>query len=146
LPKLAEGIRTIDAAYQTPNESAVLREVFPTLPSISVDHGIMEKAEDLAVVPGDFGWNDVGSWQSAWELGDADASGNRLDSNAVAIDATCNLVRVLGAKRKVVALVGVDNLVVVDTDDVLLVMPRERAQDVRMVIEALKATGRNDVL
>src|SRR5262249_33460683 len=73
-----------------------VREIFPTLQSISIDHGVMERAEGLAVVPGDFDWNDVGSWQSAWELGKKDGSDNALDSDRdVAIDAENNLVRSL---------------------------------------------------
>jgi mannose-1-phosphate guanylyltransferase len=148
LPELASGVAKIDAAARAGNEAATVKEVFPTLPSVSIDHGVMEKAKGLAVVPGDFGWNDVGSWQSAWELGAKDASDNALDPGAVAVDAKRNLVRVLGAAKgkKVVALVGVEDLVVVDTDDALLVIPRERAQDVRLVIEALKAAGKTDLL
>ena len=106
----------------------------------------MEKAAGLAVVPGEFGWNDVGSWQSAWELGSPDAAGNSLSAGAVAIDAKNNLVRTLGTGKKVVALVGVNDLVVVETEDALLVIPRDRAQDVRLIVDALKAAGRTDSL
>jgi mannose-1-phosphate guanylyltransferase len=146
LPELAAGVTAIGEAAGKANETEVLRAVFPTLPSISIDHGVMEKAEDLAVVPGDFGWNDVGSWLSAWELAERDASGNALPEDAIALEATNNLVRSLGSKKKVVALVGVSDLVVVDTDDALLVLPRDRAQDVKLVVEALKAKGRTDRL
>jgi mannose-1-phosphate guanylyltransferase len=142
LPALADGISKIEG------DPRALASVFPTLPSISIDHGVMEKARGLAVIPAEFGWNDVGSWESAWELGTRDERGNALDEGAVAIDATGNLVRSLGSAKgkKVVALVGVNDLVVVDTDDALLVLPRERAQDVRLVIEELKAKGKKDVL
>lgn len=146
LPELAAGIAKISEAASTPDATSVLKSVFPTLPSISIDHGVMEKAAGLAVVPGDFGWNDVGSWQSAWELGEKDDKGNALDEGTVAVESTNNLVRVLGKTKKVVALVGVSDLVVVDTDDAVLVMPRERAQDVRLVIEALKAQKRTELL
>ncbi len=139
LPELAKGIDAIDAGGS-------LRDIFPKLPSISIDHGVMEKASGLAVVPGDFGWNDVGSWQSAWELAERDASGNAVTPGSLAIDAKNNLVRSLGEKKKVIALVGVSDLVVVDTDDAILVIPRERAQDVRLVVDALKAAGRTDLL
>ena len=100
----------------------------------------MEKAAGLAVVPGEFGWNDVGSWQSAWELGSPDAAGNSLSAGALAIDAKNNLVRTLGTGKKVVALVGVNDLVVVETEDALLVIPRDRAQDVRL--DRRRAQGR----
>jgi mannose-1-phosphate guanylyltransferase len=143
LPELAKGIAAIDASR---DDAKVLREVFPKLPSISIDHGVMEKAAGLAVVPGDFGWNDVGSWQSAWELAERDAAGNGLAEGAIAIDAKNNLVRSLGKAKKVIALVGVNDLVVVDTDDALLVIPRDRAQDVRLVVEALKKAERGDLL
>lgn len=142
LPDLSAGVAKIA------EDEGALASVFPTLPSISIDHGVMEKAEGLAVVPGEFGWNDVGSWQSAWELGDKDDRGNALDEGAVAIDADGNLVRVIGSAKgkKVVALVGVRDLVVVDTDDALLVMPRERAQDVRLVVDHLKAKKKTELL
>jgi len=143
LPALATGLRALDAAAARGEEAAALADVFPTLPAISIDHGVMEKARDLAVVKGDFGWNDVGSWESAWELAPKDAHGNALPSGAIAVDAHGNLVRDMtaGSARKVIALVGVDDLVVVETDDALLVMPRGRAQDVRAVVDALKARG-----
>jgi mannose-1-phosphate guanylyltransferase len=146
LPELASGVAKIDAAARGGNETETVKAVFPTLPSVSIDHGVMEKAAGLAVVPGEFGWNDVGSWQSAWELGSPDAAGNSLSEGALAIDAKNNLVRTLGRGKKVVALVGVNDLVVVETEDALLVIPRERAQDVRLVVDALKAAGRTDLL
>ncbi len=146
LPEIATGVGKIDEAARAGKETEVLRSIFPTLPSISIDNGVMEKAAGLAVVTGDFGWNDVGSWQSAWELGAPDAAGNALSAGAVAIDAKNNLVRTLGTGKKVVALVGVNDLVVVETEDALLVIPRERAQDVRLIVEALKASGRTDLL
>jgi len=146
LPELAAGVAKIDAAARAGSETEVLKAVFPTLPSVSIDTGVMEKAEGLAVVPGSFGWNDVGSWQSAWELGAPDAQGNALSAGAIAIDAKNNLVRTLGTNKKVVALVGVNDLVVVETEDALLVIPRERAQDVRLIVDALKAAGRTELL
>ena len=151
LPDLAAGIAKIDAASAGEPEPervrAVVRQVFPTLPSISIDHGVMEKAESLAVVPGDFGWNDVGSWESAWELAPRDDRGNALGPGDVAIDARNNLIRSLGSHRaKTIALVGVDNLVVVQTEDAILVIPRDRAQDVRLVVENLKTAGRSDLV
>jgi mannose-1-phosphate guanylyltransferase len=143
LPDMARGVEEIVRAG-TPE---ALEAKFPTLQSISIDHGVMEKAEKLAVVAGDFGWNDVGSWLSSWELGEKDAEGNSLAEGAVVVDAKGNLVRDLSTnKKKVIALVGVSDLVVVETDDALLVIPRDRAQDVRSIVEALKAQKRTDLL
>lgn len=148
LPELAAGVARIDAAAGGPDAARVLAEVFPTLPSVSIDHGVMEKAKKLAVVPGDFGWNDVGSWQSAWELADKDQRGNAARGDAVFVEASGNLVHDLttGAKKKLFAVVGVDDLVIVETDDAVLVIRRDRAQDVRAAVDALKAKGRADVL
>jgi mannose-1-phosphate guanylyltransferase len=142
LPDLAEGLRTIDEAAQRGEEAKALADIFPTLPSVSIDYGVMEKEGNVAVVPGDFGWNDLGSWQSAWELAEKDAAGNALPADAVAIEAHGNLVVSLATgKKKVWALAHVEDLVIVETDDAVLVLPRERAQEVRAVVEALKARG-----
>ncbi|MBN9166944.1 MAG: mannose-6-phosphate isomerase [Myxococcales bacterium 68-20] len=141
LPAVASGV-----ARMLEGGEALVHEVFPTLESISIDHGVMEKAEGLAVVPGDFGWNDVGSWQSAWELADRDPNGNALGPSDLVIDGKDNLVRSLGASKKTIALVGVNDLVVVETDDAILVIPRERAQDVRLVVDALKKAGKTALL
>jgi mannose-1-phosphate guanylyltransferase len=144
LPELAAGLRALDAAAACGREAEEVARVYPSLPAVSIDVGLMEKAADVAVVPGDFGWSDVGSWTTAWELAAKDAAGNAAPEGAVLVDARDNLARARAGK--VVALVGVSGLVVVDTDDALLVMPRERAQDVRLVVEALRARGATDKL
>ncbi|MCU0657038.1 MAG: sugar phosphate nucleotidyltransferase [Polyangiaceae bacterium] len=128
-------------------EGEALADIFPILPSISIDHGVIERAPRLAVVRGDFGWNDVGSWQSAWELAPKDATGNALSSGVIAVQSQDNLVRDLrtDGRPRVIALVGVEGLVVVETDDALLILPRERAQDVRLVVDELKRRGGHSV-
>lgn len=150
MPQLAQGIDKINEGARTGQESEVLRRVFPTLPSVSIDVGIMEKVEKLAVVPADFGWSDMGSWQTAWELSDKDDAGNVAPSGCVLISSHNNMVANWSERHdtndKVIALVGVQDLVIVQTDDALLVMPRERSQDVRRVVEALQASGKTDKL
>jgi mannose-1-phosphate guanylyltransferase len=121
-------------------DEATLAQTFPRLPSISIDYGIMEKSDSIAVVPGDFGWNDLGSWQSAWELAKKDPSENSLPDGAIAIASKRNLV-VASGKTKTWALAYVEDLVIVETEDAVLVIPRERAQDVREIIEELKKKG-----
>jgi mannose-1-phosphate guanylyltransferase len=105
------------------------------LTSISIDHGIMERAADVRVVPGAFGWYDIGSWTTAWELAQKDEQGNAVLAEASMVDSKNCYVRANAGK--LVALIGVEDLVVVDTEDALLIMPRERAQDVRRVVEDL---------
>jgi len=143
LPELARGLAAIDEGAARGDEASVLAKVFPTLPSISIDHGVMEKARGLAVVKGDFGWNDVGSWESAWELAPKDAHGNALPDGTVAVDSRGNFVcdRTTRGDKRMVALVGVHDLVLVETDDALLVIPRSRAQDVRSIVDELKKRG-----
>jgi mannose-1-phosphate guanylyltransferase len=140
LPELAAGIERIDRAATHGDEAAEVEEVFPSLPSISIDHGVMEKAESVAMVAGNFGWSDVGSWQSSWELAAKDANGNAAPKSSVLVDASGNLVSDLSTDRegRVVALIGVHDLAVVLTDDALLIIPRDRAQDVRKAIDTLK--------
>jgi mannose-1-phosphate guanylyltransferase len=144
MPELADGLAKIDAAAARGDEARELAATFPGLPAISIDHGVMERAKKLAVVPGSFGWNDLGSWESAWELAEKDDAGNALPAGAIAVEARGNLVRDLttgaGTKR-MYALVGVSDLVVVETDDAVLVMSRERAQDVKAVVTELKKRG-----
>ncbi len=147
LPALASGLDRIDAAAARGEEEQALAQVFPTLPSISIDHGVMEKAARVAVVPGDFGWNDVGSWQITWEMAQRDAYDNALPDGSVAIDARGNLVKDMSTgPRKRWALVGVQDLVIVETDDAMLVIPRSRVQEVRSIVETLGAQGDQDLL
>ena len=148
LPEVAAGVELLDDAARRGTEATEVAAIFPKLPSISIDHGVMEKAERLAVVPGDFGWNDVGSWTSSWELAPKDDHGNALPDGAVAIEAQGNLVRDLttSGNKRVYALVGVNDLVLVETDDAVLVIPKDRAQDVRKIIEALSARGSLELL
>lgn len=145
LPALADGLEAIDAAAREGEEDAAVERIFPSLPSVSIDHGVMDHIAEFAVVPGDFGWSDVGSFQSAWELADKDAQGNVAPTHSVLIDAQRNLVMDLRSdtspSNRTIALVGVEDLVVVETDDALLVVPRARAQDVKEIVAALKARG-----
>ena len=144
LPELAEGLAKIDAAAARGNEAQRAGRDLPDA-AVGLDRqrGDGEGAQRLAVVPGSFGWNDLGSWESAWELATKDDAENALPDGTIAVDARRNLVRDLttnGAKR-VYALVGVSDLVVVETDDAVLVMPRDRAQDVKAVVTELKKRG-----
>ena len=149
LPALGQGVRALDAAAQDAREPEALQQLFATFPAVSIDVGVMEKLSPLAVVRASFGWSDVGSWQTAWELASHDEDGNAAPTGTILVDSRGNLVAnwsSTGALGKVVALIGVEDLVVVETDDALLVMPRARSQDVRMVVNALERTGRSNKL
>ena len=146
MPALAEGIERIEKASKRAAEAeqAETLAVFQALESISIDYGIMEKVKELAVIPADVGWSDLGSWHTVWELGQRDEFGNVAPDSAVLVDAQNNLIenlRTVPAGKRVIALVGVHDLCVVDTDDALLIIPRERCQDVREIVAALKGRG-----
>lgn len=143
LPALGEAAR----AWAELDLDAELERVtadYPGLVAVSIDHGVMEKLPEVRVVPGAFGWTDLGSFESVWALGDRDEDGNRLPPRAVVVDSAGCFVE--APPTKTVALLGVRDLVVVDTADALLVMPRERAQEVKAVVRRLEDGGEDDLL
>jgi mannose-1-phosphate guanylyltransferase len=143
MPELADRLDAIGAALGTPGYDAALAEAFPRCPSQSIDYGVMERSARIAVVPVDFGWSDVGSFAALPEVRAADAAGNVAEGDALVVDGRENVVL---AKDRLVAVVGVDGLVVVDAGDALLVCPRDRAQDVKKVVDELRRRGRDDLL
>jgi mannose-1-phosphate guanylyltransferase len=136
-PELAAGL----ARYAA--EPARAAELYAALPAISIDYAVMEKAAGLAAVRLDCGWDDLGSWQALFEVLPAGEAGNRSHGEVVAVDAQDNL---LFADRGLVAALGVSDLVIVRTGDAVLVARRDRAQDVRRIVERLAAAGRDDLL
>jgi mannose-1-phosphate guanylyltransferase len=144
LPTLADAMKRYERAASEGGEAALVAETYGSLPSISIDHGVMEKAERIVVVPGAFGWDDVGHWASAWELAEKDTRGNANATNSVVIDSDNCYVQ--GSDGRMVAIVGLRDLIVVDTPDAVLVMPRERAQDVRDVIAEIKRRKQDQYL
>lgn len=144
IPELADGLDELAPDLGTNRQAEALARVYPKLPKISVDNGVLEKSGSIRVVKADFGWSDVGSWDAMTDLWPADNAGNASQEGRVlAIDAKNNLV---SAGDRLSALMGVDNLVAVVTDDVLLILPRDRCQDVRQVIAELKERGLDDYL
>jgi mannose-1-phosphate guanylyltransferase len=124
--------------------SPQLEKAFPLCDNISIDYAVLEKAENVFGIPAaDFGWNDVGSWNAVYELMARDTAGNAIAHESICLDARNNFV---DARGKMVALVGVDNLIVVDTPDALLVADRSRAQQVGDVVKALEKRRREDLL
>lgn len=118
-------------------------ELYAALPAISIDYAVMEKLDELATLPLDCGWDDLGSWSALFAHLDADADGNRVRGEGFAVDAAGNL---LFADHGAIAVLGVEGLVVVQSGDVVLVVPRDRAQDVRRLVERVAAHGRDDLL
>jgi mannose-1-phosphate guanylyltransferase len=133
----------LDELRADPSRAA---ERYPKAPAISIDYGVMERLEhgEVAVVPGDFGWSDVGSWAALAGLAPPDAAGNVSLGDTVTVDARNNLL--YAGDARLVAAVGVSDLVIVAADDAVLVLPRERAQDVREIVKALEKSKRESYL
>jgi mannose-1-phosphate guanylyltransferase len=149
LPELGAGIARIEAAARegSDRERVVTKEVFSSLASVSIDVGLMEKLEVIHVVPGSFGWSDLGSWESAWDLAEKDQEGNATNARIVTVDARNNLLLDLRREKKgLMAIVGLHDMCVVQTDDALLVIPRSRSQDVRAIVAELERRGERDEL
>ena len=144
LPACAKVLDAIAPHVDQKSFTAALRKNFPNAPSISIDYAVMEKAGDLVVVPADFGWNDLGSFAAIADVRTPDADGNVTTGDTVLLDAADNLV-LAGGKRPIV-LIGVEHLVIVDAGDALLICHRDKAQDVRKAVEALKERGDTHLL
>jgi mannose-1-phosphate guanylyltransferase/mannose-6-phosphate isomerase len=125
-----KGVKSLDRSYRR-------------LPNLSVDVAIMERSDRVAVVEADMGWSDVGSWAAMADLWGEDADGNAVRGRTMVID--CRDTVVFGADR-LVAIVGAENLIVVDSPDALLVCPKSKAQDVRRIVAALTHSGYTDLL
>ncbi|MBR9884887.1 MAG: mannose-1-phosphate guanylyltransferase/mannose-6-phosphate isomerase [Oceanospirillales bacterium] len=114
-------------------------DAFVACPDESIDYAVMEKTEDAVVVPLDAGWSDIGAWSALWEVSDKDADGNVLKGDVLSLSSRNSYIH---ADSRLVATVGVDDLVVVETKDAVLVARKDRVQDVKKVVEYLKAEGR----
>jgi len=120
-------------------DSAAAQRLYPTLPSISFDHGIMEKVDRVVTVPASVGWDDVGSWAALPAVRGVDLAGNTIVGQAVVLDGTGNVV--MSDDDTLIATVGLSDIVVVKSGDSILVIRKDAAQDVRKVIDALSARG-----
>jgi mannose-1-phosphate guanylyltransferase len=143
LPDLAEGLSELAGFFGKKEFDSAVERIYPTLPSISIDFGVMEKARGVVVLPAaGIGWSDVGSWTAAseyWPVKD----GSRIKGRALMVDSQgCQVY----SPDRLVTLVGVEDLVVVDTPDAILICRRDKDQDVKKAVEALKAQGRDDLL
>ena len=126
--------------YKKLNESG--KKTFYSLESISIDHGVMEKSSAVAVLPADIEWNDVGTWTSLAQISKNDSHGNVINGNVVSIE---NSDSIINAGNRLVATLGLKNIIVVDTPDALLVCPKERAQDIKKIVEKIKSEKRPEI-
>lgn len=143
LPDVYECIEKIGKALGTDEEVEVINQVYPTIPSISIDYGIMEKSDKVRVISAQMGWNDVGSWDNLGVLYDEDSNGNITAGDFLGID-TKNCITY--SNKRLITTIGVEDLIIVETDDALMVIDKNRAQDVKKIVDELKASGRDSLL
>lgn len=146
LPWLHAELERVADAWDSPRRSEVLAAAWHRISRISIDYGVMEKAARVAVVPVDIGWDDVGNWATLSDLLEGDQAGNVLRGEGRHLLQDSRDTYIYASAGRLVAAVGLEGLVVVDTPDVLLVCPKDQAQAVREVVERLKADGLREYL
>ncbi|HEY9076914.1 MAG TPA: sugar phosphate nucleotidyltransferase [Anaerolineaceae bacterium] len=147
MPDLFNALNQVSAAWGTPEQQKVLNAVFPSLRIETIDYGVMEKASKVAVIPAqNLGWNDVGTWESLFEIFSADENGNIVfDIDHLGLNTENSLILGDHSNRLIVTL-GVENMVVVDTGDTILICKRDQSQKVREVVNLLKLSGKSAYL
>ncbi|MGD1996047.1 MAG: mannose-1-phosphate guanylyltransferase [Anaerolineae bacterium] len=140
---LYDQLAQIGAVLGTPAYESTLQRIWPDVTPQTIDYGVMEGAEDVVVIPVDIGWSDVGNWSSMREILPADEENNVVVGEHLGVDTHDTIV--LGGNR-LVATIGLDDMIIVDTDDAVLVCPREREQEVRTIVKLLEEKGRNRLL
>ena len=135
MPETYKALVNIRQAFGTEQEETVLRDEFFKMRSVSIDYGILEHADDIYTVPGSFGWDDVGSWLAIERINPTNEFGNVMKGNLITVD-TKNCI--LQGGEKLIATVGVQNLIVVDTPDAILICQKENADGIKKVLENLR--------
>ena len=139
LPKIYEKLFTIADYMDTEYECEIINRLYGDIPSISIDYGIMERSDNVLMLTGEFSWNDVGSWDSLQALYDSDKSGNIIIGEHININ-TKNCISY--SSGRLIATMGVENLIIVETKDTVMICSKESAQDVKKIVETLQEEGR----
>ena len=143
LPQIYSGLLDIEAAIGKDEQEDVLNRVFEAMPSESVDYGILEKEKNIYVLPGSFGWDDVGSWLSVERLKTVNDSGNVVEGNAMTVNVKNCIIE---GSDKLIACVGLRDLVIVDTKDATLICAKESTADIKKITENLRICNRDQYL
>lgn len=142
LPQVTALLEEIRLIWKHQNHQTNIADIYAKMPRTPIDIGIMEKAEKRAVIPVDYGWSDVGSWKALADISPVDKDGNYLPSKHLAIDSQGNYI----ISDKFVSLIGVQNLVLIETEDAILITTKERSEDVKKVVDTLTADKQNNLL
>ncbi|KGE17705.1 mannose-1-phosphate guanylyltransferase [Paenibacillus wynnii] len=143
LPRLYKTMLPISDALGTDQEDAVINQIYPTLQSISIDYGILERSDEVVVLSGQFGWNDIGSWDALGAIFPPDESGNIIKANHIGIDTRNSIIYGNG---RLITTIGVDGFIIADTEDALLICPKDNAQAVKDIVDILKEKGMKEYI
>ncbi len=143
LPELHEGLERVREAIGTTEERETLEREFRAFKAVSIDYGVMEKAKNIYCVAGNFGWDDVGSWLAVGRIRKTNEFGNVVDGNVVTIDTRNSIIQ---GRDKLIAAVGLRDLVVVDTEDAILICEKDSAGDIKKVLENLRICNKYQYL
>jgi mannose-1-phosphate guanylyltransferase len=153
IPELWQGLMRIDNvistrrgkdASPTDKERDIIGEVYSSIKGISIDYGIMEKAKGVVVIPCDLGWNDVGCWNSLIDVLPYNEDGNVVIGKHIGIDTTGSIIH--NTPYKLIATIGIKDMIIIETEDAILICPRERGEDVKRLVEVIKEKGMNEYL
>jgi mannose-1-phosphate guanylyltransferase len=143
MPKLYVQLREIGRHLGTDEEGSTYQRVWPQITRQTIDFGVMEHARNVAILPVDIGWSDVGSWATLLDVLPADKDGNVVAGEVECVDTRHSLIYSPG---RLIATIGLKDFIVVDTGDVMLICPKDRAQDVRIIVDRLQERGRQDLV
>lgn len=143
MPATYEGLMKIKEAIGTEEQESVLETEFTKMESESIDYGIMEKADNIYVLPGTFGWDDVGSWLAVGRIKKSNEFGNVVSGNVITVNSKNSIIE---GSDKLIATVGVNNMIVVDTEDALLICDKDHAGEIKKVLENLRICNRNEYI
>lgn len=143
LPETYQGLKKIGEAIGTPMEEQVLERTFQAFKAESIDYGVMEKAKNIYILSGAFGWDDVGSWLAVSRIKRSNELGNVVNGNVVTVDTRNTTIQGDG---KLIAAVGLEDMIVVDSEDALLICEKDHAGDIKKVLENLKICNRTEYL
>lgn len=143
MPDTWKGLKKFQNAIGTNSQEAVLEEVFAAFASISIDYGVMEKAEHIFILPGTFGWDDVGSWLAIERIKKSDENGNVIDGNIITVNCKNNIIQ---GSNKLIAAVGIEDIILIDTEDATLVCGKDSTAEIKKVLENLRIGNHNEYI
>lgn len=143
LPDIYSTLLPVEKCWGTSALKDAIETAYQNIAAVSIDYGVMEKSNNVYTMRGDFGWNDIGSWSAMYDISDKDFDGNSLRGDVVSLDSHNMLVY---SPKKLTAIVGLQDIIIVETDDALLVCAREKAQDVKKIVDVLEKRGKRELL